>query len=462
MAKNEEKKGKVEKVLEDVSKKIKLEGVIVNHSIETEGSWKIRIETTEIRRLGLYELFMEQLRLVLTTMDSAWSELAHERNLHKDEQFLKEEKEGKKKAETRITRDYVEFISLPQALTNSLKYIRSLVYNAINKYAIKVPLSEEVGQEGVKFRSKNLYIVPRSLFKNLADEIDRINEYVDALNHRVGKISQINEEDEVGKYSMEDFFHSPYFKKLRNLSVSMMLLQDIAHKEIFKNMLPKAKKELVATIANGGDIKPVLDKYIKDEKFKEEALSLYDRARNFFDAQTKHYIRPVSINPLFIDMSPQRIDEWLRDDPVLADKVRQQAHSYVKVMVEQLVSSTTAILEKVRNNIKRYAKLGASGAIIDELQTLSNKFEALGLSADEMTELTQRLMEGQQDSEELLDITYRVDNMLDSLVSSAGAEMGNVVEEEGMGIASGTEEEMPTTSGADIVDEEEGEEEPEM
>ena len=443
----------VEKALKDVTKNIKLEGVIVNHSIETEGSWKIRLETTKLRRLGLYEVFMEQLRLVLTTMDSAWSELAKERNLHKDEQFLKEE--GKAKPETRITKDYVEFVVLPQALVNSIKYIRTLVYDAINKYAVKVPLSTEMGEGDmkVKQRTKFLYVVPRSLFADLSLEINKINDYVDALNHRVGKISQINEEEEIGKYSMEDFFHSPYFQKLRNLSVSILLLQDIADKDEFKNLIPKVKKEIVAVVANGGDVKPVLDKYVKDKEFKNYVVKQYERHQRFFDLMIRHYIRPVSMNPLFIDMSPERIDEWLREDPELARKVREQARGYVKALVEQLVMDASGALEKVRKNIKRYAKAGASRAIVEELGTLANKFKALGVSTEDMEALTGRLAEGEQDADELLNLTYKVDDMLDSFVRSAGAEMGEVAGEESAVVS---EEEAPGT-GAVVMEDEENE-----
>ncbi len=365
--------------------KVNLEGVIINHRIQTEAIFKVRLDVSHIKRLTVYETLIDRLRNLLTTIDNVWSEYARERNItHKD--FLIRDSNMVK---TRELRNTVEFVVIPQTIVNSIKYIRTLTYEVINKYSLKIPLSEqEVESEDKEKRRgrrvKYLYIVPKSLFPKFMKEIEEINRRVEEINTVRGRISQKLREDEIGKYSLLDYFSSPYWEELSNLIISVQVLNGLG-----KNLKSLSSAEIAAIlngIMQGERIDDVVAEVVKDEGVRSKVLEIYRTAVNNLARDVPHRFNPVNITPLFIDLTPKELDRWAREDPELSRQLRENAKNIINSMVRQFADEIKELLTKVKEKAPILIRRGAAPWVMEEIEAINMKLEAIGLGRMEELE----------------------------------------------------------------------------
>ena len=432
-------------------KEIVMRGYVISQYLQSEGAWEIRIETTNLKELALYDAFIEALKLTLTQIDDMWSGKATERNLRMQDQFIREKTEEKNTSDkTRITKNYIQFNVLPQAISNSIKYVRKMTYEIINKYALKIPLEEiEGGARGN--RMKYWYMVPKSLFPELKKDIDGLNRFVYELNYVRGKKTQKIIEGEEGKLSLKDYYSSPYFERLKNLVIAMGTLQKLGYHAEFKNLLPSMKQKILTAIQEGGDLKPIL--YGEQYAWIERA---YQNAKREFEGSIPHKILEVSINKMIVDMSPSKIREWVEEDPEMEADLRRQAHDYISGMVKQFGNEIHQILEQLRKKAKTYIKAGAGARLGKELDDLGKKIMAMGIEIPELENLATALKSKTElEEEEIYNLTNSLGYAVENIVENIGVELGEELEEISVGSGAGEGIEEVRDGDVEIEDEDE-------
>lgn len=358
---------------EENEMRINLEGALMFHRLRTEDVFKVRLDVTPLVKASIYNEVADYLRNLLTTIDTVWSERAVERKITRKDIFVREDKKSK----VRVTRNVIEFLVIPSAIANSIKYLRTLVYDALNKYAVKIPLREDVS--GGARRGEYLYLVPKSLVPELMSEIRKINEIIDELNYIKGKISQKVKEGEEGKYSLQDYFSSPYWNELQRLIIAMEFLSNVSSNPAINiRITEEMKGDLLKVILEGGDVVEYLNSKVGSQTLCNALRNEYDKAVEKVNRIPKR-IAHVEVSPLIVDLTPQKINEWVSMDPELGNEIRERARVLVKAMVDQLAREAEELVSEVREKAEVLIKMGGKARVVEELEDLNRKFEALGI-----------------------------------------------------------------------------------
>ncbi len=407
-------------------KKFNLEGLIVNKTIQTESVFKVRLDVTNIKKFTMFEVIEENLRDILTEIDNQWSKLASERNIFQKESFVKEHEKGKNvEGKARVTRNAIEFIVIPQALSNSMKYIRRMVYDAINRYGIKVPLEKFEGGTPTNKRMRYIYFVPKNLYPKLEKEIEEINSFIYELNHVRGKITQVVKEGEEGKYSLDDYFSSPFWNRLKDLIRFVVVVNEVLKYPEVKAGGKELKSRLIEAIGDSSSVEEALaEAGIKSETLRDILRIAYNKANEVINSIPTE-ISPVKINPLIIDMSYNKIREWVERDPESGEKLKKAAEDMIKNMAKQMASEFKDLLNEIKMKAKSYKEIGSLGRFRDDLNAFNEKLEALGMGRVEVIDDIIARASGEKiSSEELMNMLDEAGDYVNEVLDVGELDLG--------------------------------------